>query len=508
MVRSWTPVDGVRPSAAGGPLRRARWPARTALRLAPWLARAAPRLGPWPALAALLLVLAPVGAQDQGQGQEVAGIGAETPPAPKPGPNLLLVIADDMGVDLVGAYGEHPDPARTPVIDSLAATGVLFRNAWVTPGCSATRACLLTGRHPFETGVGRALTYANTTFELGPDEPSLARTLAEAGYRTAAVGKWHLAGANLSGPQHPLLMGFEHHRGPMDNLIASSGVSYFQFDKAVDGVITQSTTYATTDQVDDALDLIGQFGASPWFLWMAFNAPHGPYHAPPEHLHSYTLPAELEGNLPLFTRAMTESLDTELGRLLAGIPADIRARTVVIVIGDNGTPKVGTTLPFDSTHAKGTTYEGGVNVPLIVAGGDVALGKECSALVTSRDVVATIGELTGVDTSFASDARSFAAQLSSPLLPGAHEFVVTQAFAPSGFGAPLVNDNRAVRGDRFKLRVDFEDLGAGPVPASYELYDLAADPFEANDLSLPPLGPYLQGVFDELLAQLLATQPW
>ena len=103
-------------------------------------------------------------------------------------PNVLLIVADDLGVDRIGAYQEHPQPAHTPIVDELAADGLLFRNAWSNPTCSPTRATLLTGRYSFRTGVGRAITYAGGTFELPVTEQSLARSLAPA-YATAAAGK-------------------------------------------------------------------------------------------------------------------------------------------------------------------------------------------------------------------------------------------------------------------------------------------------------------------------------
>mgnify|MGYP002638581626 CR=1 FL=1 len=92
-------------------------------------------------------------------------------------PNVLLIIADDLGIDRVGAYAAHPAPGNTPVIDQLAQDGVLFRNAWATPLCSATRATLLTGRHGYRTGIGSFLGLFTSAGELPRSETSLAQVL-------------------------------------------------------------------------------------------------------------------------------------------------------------------------------------------------------------------------------------------------------------------------------------------------------------------------------------------
>jgi arylsulfatase A-like enzyme len=427
-------------------------------------------------------------------------------PVPGVRPNVLLLIADDLGVDNVGAYAEHPEPARTPVIDQLAAQGLLFRNAWSNQTCSPSRSTLLTGRYTFRTGVGRALTYATTDFELGLDEDTLPQALLGGGYRTAAVGKWHLAAQGISGPQHPLLLGFEHHRGPMDNLPGPNGGSdYWDYAKAVDGVITQSTTYATTDQVDDALALIASFGSAPWFLWLAFSAPHSPYHAPPAALHTYDLPTEVTGNVPVHMKAMAEAMDTEIGRLLASIPPGVLADTIVIFLADNGTTGVSTTPPFDPDHAKASLYEGGVNVPLIVAGPGVVAGEECAALVNLTDVVATVAELAGVASPSAEDAVSLVPYFSDPDRSPVRTWVYSQRFAPVGFLSVYTADRRTARNVRFKLLVNFD---ASAQPTASELFDLSADPFETTDLLQGALTPFQQAAHDQLVLKMQGLQSW
>lgn len=424
---------------------------------------------------------------------------AVRPPADRP--NILLVILDDVGVDRIGAYGEHPDPGHTPVIDGLANEGVLFRHAWSNPTCSPTRATLLTGRYGFRTGVGRAIDYTNSDFELSPGELSLPRALSPV-YRTAAVGKWHLGAEAFSGPFHPLVMGFRHHSGPLSNLGMFGDGTWYDFDKAVDGTMVNTTTYATIDQVNDALFRIGQM-PEPWFLWLAFSASHGPHHKPPAHLHSYDLPDVVTRDTPMHMKAETEAMDTEIGRLLDSMDQEVRERTVIIVIGDNGTDKPSTTAPFSPTHAKASPFEGGVGVPLIVSGPGVAQGEECEALVSTVDMFATCVELAGLPGPSTEDSVSFAPFFAEPDGSFGRSWVFAETFAPNGFG-PYVNRNRTVREDRFKLI--WRDHGAYPPFREY-LYDLDADPFELDELiSSGPLSPEAQAAYDKLSSILLGIE--
>lgn len=407
--------------------------------------------------------------------------------------NVLLVIMDDVGVDRIGAYGEHPDPGHTPVIDQLAAEGVLFRNAWSNPLCSSSRAAVLTGRYGLRTGIGTFLNFAGGA-EVALDEPAIPALLPPT-YRSAAVGKWHLSESNASHLQHPLLMGFEEHRGSISNLpVAGGETAYFQWEKSVNGVLGTSTTYATTDAVDEALDLITGYGEDPWFLWLAFNAPHKPLHRPPAELHGFDLPTDLDDDKPLAVKAMIEAMDTELGRLLAGLDPDVRARTVVIVVGDNGTDADAVTAPFLPERAKGTLFEGGINVPLLISGPGVAQGAECQALVDLTDLQPTVLELAGT-TSPAEDGVSLVPYLSDPTGPSLRSWVYAERFTPNA-SPYLLTRVRAIRDGRHKL-IRYE-VKQGIIRE--ELYDLDVDPFEGTDLNLEALDAAQQQALDDLSA--------
>jgi arylsulfatase B len=419
-------------------------------------------------------------------------------------PNVLLLIADDLGVDLVGAYHEHPDPAKTPVIDALASQGLLFRNAYADPVCSPSRASLITGRDCRRTGFGWGTNWFKEGTELPLSEVCIPEAL-PAAYRSFAIGKWHLGSLKLSGPLHPNLQGFEHFRGCTGIFPDFIGNGYYDWTKITDGVASQCTTYATTMTVDDALELIQSAGSDPWFAYVAFNAPHAPFHKPPANLHTYNLPANIQTSIPVHVKATTEAMDTEIGRLLDTLGPAVLANTYVIFVGDNGTDKPATTPPFDPNKAKGTVYEGGINVPLIITGPGVATG-EVAGLVSITDLFATITELTGSG-AMADDSVSLVPYFSQPSLPSLRATAYSEFFKPNGEGAYSMR-LRALRGPRYKLMYSYT---LSNLPTAKRFFDLQADPWETQNLLDGPLTPEQQAAHDALAADLaepyIAWQP-
>ena len=158
-------------------------------------------------------------------------------------PNMLVIVADDVGVDMIGAYGESSAAPCTPNLDALAADGLLFRNAWACPVCSPTRAALLTGRWGFRTGIGSVVT--NTEPGLTLAERTTPEVLTR--YSSACIGKWHLAG-NL-GNTHPNQSGFDHFSGFLRGAVND----YFSWPKVVDGQSSTSNVYTTSAFTDDAI---------------------------------------------------------------------------------------------------------------------------------------------------------------------------------------------------------------------------------------------------------------
>ena len=386
--------------------------------------------------------------------------------------NTLLLVADDLGVDGISTYKEGKAPAPTPNIDALARSGVLFRNAYAYPSCSATRATFHTGRYGFRTGVGRA----GRTLPLS--EHTLPEILAKGGYANACIGKWHLGG-NKAADNHPNQTGWSHFSGSLPAFFRGND-TYFNWRKVVNGKASTSKVYSTTDNVNDGLTWI-KAQTKPWVCVINFNAPHTPLHAPPSSLHTYNLQGKTPSRQPLpFFKAMVEAVDTEIGRLLKSMDAKTLAATDVIFVGDNGTGSRVSEPPFASNHAKFTIYEGGTNVPLIISGPTVkSPGREVKSLVSTADLFHTIAELSGIDARTAVpatvvlDGVSMVPYLRNPNQSPLREFVYTEQFGTSGANQL---PGMTLRNDRYKL------IRFTTSPSRDEFYDLQVDPFEKSDL--------------------------
>jgi len=383
---------------------------------------------------------------------------------PEPlGGNVLVLLIDDVGVDKVGAYG-WDTASPTPRIDALAQDGVRFTRAYASPVCSPTRGTLITGRQPRRTGLGWIVDTGSRDGML----PLAATTIPEAlrvsrglePWQDGAIGKWHMAGPNA--PDwllHPLNSGFSWFVGSPGNPQYAADRGYYRWDKNVNGVVETSTTYMTTDSVDEALDRIDAM-AEPWFLYVAFNAPHGPLNLPPAELVSGPLPAE---DAPKDQRydAVLEALDTEIGRLLDSMAPGVLERTTVMAIGDNGTSDAGVPDSGDLGRNKHTPYEGGIRVPFIVSGPHVRdPGRTSEALIHVADVLPTVADLAGVplggpDGEFLEvgggveiDGRSLLPHLMNTDAPG-RDWVYAEAVGNGPPPYPI--DRRAVQTGTHKL---------------------------------------------------------
>lgn len=418
------------------------------------------------------------------------------------GDNVILVIGDDIGVETLRAYGEGGNPAKTPTLDALIEGGLLFRNAWAYPLCTPFRASVLTGRYGFRTGVG---TVGNgAAAELPYDEliiPEVLDAHPELGVAHAAIGKWHLSplrgnDANTAPNRH----GFDHFSG-----ILGVPTSFTSWERVVDGSAATSTGYLTSVQVDDALSWLKQQDG-PFFLYLAFSAPHAPFHRPPEGLYSQTLPAgeyqRGKDPIPYFLAAL-EALDHELGRLLDGMDGAQRARTHVIFMGDNGSPGQAVQAPFERTRSKSTLYQGGIWTPLVINGPAVAEpGRVENAPVSGADLFATVLELLGVQPqgwASQTDSLSLLPYLREPGRPPLRDWTFSEQFG--GTDRPEEN-GKTVRDLRHKY-LRFDD-------GRQALYDLRVDPYESRNLLEGELSVDAAAALDRLkgdLDRLLADPP-
>jgi arylsulfatase B len=404
----------------------------------------------------------------------VAALASFAAPLPSQSPNTLLIVADDFGVDALGLYGLATNPAPTPNIDALASAGVRFEHAYACPTCSPTRACMMTGRYGFRTGVGFPLMQGEGG--LAAAETLLPEALATGGVTSALMGKWHL-GSDL-GPITPTAEGFDIFTGTVGGAV----MNYSQWLKIENGMPSQSTAYVTTDTVNESLTFISQT-SSPWFVQVSLHAPHTPYHAPPTNLHTQ----DLTGLDPAihtveFFKAMVESMDTEIGRLLASIPAATLANTNIIFVGDNGTSSGSVEPPFNSARSKGTIYQNGIRVPLIFSGPAVSGSPRVEpSLAHVVDLFPTIAAMHGLSTS-PEHGVDLTPLLQASGQPPARDFVFTEQFTGTA-AMSATNDQEVVLDGRFTYLRFVRPNGT----IRQELYDLDIDPQQSANLLLQPL---------------------
>lgn len=405
-----------------------------------------------------------------GEGTENPGTGtASTPETVTDGddastPNILFIISDDQGLDASAQYTVSQDIPNTPVINALAQRGIVFDNAWATPSCTTTRGSIISGQHGVNSGV------TTTPSLMDTNTLTLQRFLGNStsvNYATAVIGKWHLAGGNTQGQlTHPNEAGVDYYAGNISGTLDN----YSNWPLNINGTESDSNTYHTTEVTDLAIDWIAQQNSA-WFLWLAYVSPHSPFHLPPDNLHTQTLSGtqnDIQNNPRAYYLAAIEAMDTEIGRLLDSIPTDMLDNTLIVFLGDNGTPRaVIDTDAYARSHGKSSLYEGGIRVPMVVAGKGVSrFNQRESALVNSTDLFPSVVEAVGLSTPSQLDGQSFLALLSDAN-------AASREFNYSEF-VDVSADGWTVRNDEFKLIV-YAD-------GNRELYNLVTDPQEVNNL--------------------------
>jgi arylsulfatase A-like enzyme len=321
-----------------------------------------------------------------------------SPPARRP--NVLYIMADDLGWGDLSCYG-RPD-YRTPNLDRLASEGVRFTHAYsAAPVCMPTRCAFVTGRYPARTPVGleeplawkKQLVQQKRDVGLAPEHPTVASLLKAAGYNTALVGKWHLGYL----PKYsPVKSGFEEFFG-----IMSGGADYFTHKDAngegdlFEAEVPVERVGYTTDLLSErAVDFLRRRRDAPFFLSLNYNAPHWPWEGPRDEAVSRALPPGLAGftsggSLKVYAEMM-KSLDEGVGRVLRALEESGHARTTLVVFtSDNGGERFSYNWPF--TGKKFELYEGGIRVPAFVRWpGVVASGRTTEQVAVTMDWTATI----------------------------------------------------------------------------------------------------------------------
>lgn len=375
-------------------------------------------------------------------------------------PNILLIIADDMGLDASPGYNVATTKPSMPNLQAMMNTGVTFQNLWSAPTCTPTRATILTGKYGVKTKV------LGVDDELSTSETSLQKYIdnntAQA-YSHAVIGKWHLS----KSATHPTEMGVGYYAG----LLSGSVTSYTKWNFTQNGSTTESNVYTTTKFTDLAIDWVGK-QSKPWFLWLAFNAPHTPFHLPPTNLHSLgNLPsddASINTNpLPYYMAAL-EAMDSEIGRFLNSLSDAERSNTIILFIGDNGTPGKVVQDPYISKKSKGTLYQGGINVPMVVSGkGVTRSGEQETALINTSDLFATIANLAGANVTDINNSKSFKGLLTDKNA-SKREYVYGEV------DNTPASDGYTIRNNSYKL-IKFNN-------GEERFYNLINDPYEKTNL--------------------------
>ncbi len=436
-------------------------------------------------------------------------------------PNVVLIVADDLGKHDISVYG--PSATPTPRLAALAAEGATFTSGYVTsPVCSPSRAALLTGRYQQRYGFELLVhdRYPRNRLEwwfarqffsthgwsaldelrvpkasdlqrqgLPPSEITLAELLKKQGYATAVIGKWHLgAGDNAL----PLKRGFDHQYGFYDafslyadaddpSIVGARGKYFadrYQWwrersgGSAIrrDGAVIDEDGYLTARIADETIDWIGAHRDQPFFAYVPFSAPHAPMQAPREYVDRF---AHVESHDQRVYYAMIAALDDAIGDILAALERfGIAENTIVVFVSDNGAASY--TGVVDNAPLKGgklTNFEGGINVPFLLRWPrQIAAGTKYASPVSTLDVFMTIARAAGVE--LLADRKYDGVDL----LPHINGAVTT---APHDALYWRAQGHRAIRAGRYKL---VSDAATG----ARALYDLEADPSERQDLASEP----------------------
>jgi arylsulfatase A-like enzyme len=407
-------------------------------------------------------------------------------------PNIVIILTDDMGYADVSFQGATDIP--TPHLDRLARTGVRFTSGYVShPFCSPSRAGLLTGRYQHRFGHEYNPRYepSDEVAGLPTGETTVADVLKAAGYATGLVGKWHMGGAPKF---HPLRRGFTQFFG-----FVGGGHDYFRADPEGsrrelyipierDGKPGKEPEYLTDAFSREAEAFIRRHRADPFFLYLAYNAPHEPQQAPEKYLDRF---AGIEDKKRRYAAAMMAAVDAGVGRILSTLEElALDRQTLVIFLSDNGgSIGVNGSRNDPLRGGKSTIYEGGIRVPFVMRWtGHIPAGKECREPVISLDIFATAAALGGARAPANLDGVNVLPWARGKAKGSPHRRLFWRMFGAAW----------AVREGRYKL------LKTGD--RAPELYDLENDIGEANDLaaSRPEIVARLLAAHEEWNSQMIA----
>jgi arylsulfatase A-like enzyme len=391
-------------------------------------------------------------------------------------PNIVMILADDLGYGDLSSYGAKD--LKTPHIDNLVAKGMRFDNFYANcPVCSPTRASLLTGRYPDLVGVpGVIRTHLRNNWGyLAPQAVLLPKLLKRVGYHTAIVGKWHLG---LEPPNIPNVRGFDHFHGYLGDMMDDyynhrrHGINYMRLNnKEID-----PKGHATDLFSQWAVDYIKERSRSkqPFFLYLAYNAPHTPIQPPKEWFEKVK---ERENNISdkrARLVALIEHMDEGVGKVIASLKDNgLDNNTLIIFTSDNGGQLNVGANNGPLRAGKQDMYEGGIRVPMCaVWPGKITPDSRSDRVALTMDLFPTICEAAGTAVDYEIDGRSILPALLGKSRPAEERFLFWVRREGGGYGGRAYY---AARYGDFKLvqNSPFEPL---------ELYNLKDDPQEQNPL--------------------------
>ncbi len=424
-------------------------------------------------------------------------------------PNIVIVVADDMGYGDLGLFNEGR--SSTPNLDALARTGVCLTQHYSgSPVCAPARASLLTGRYPHRTGAIDTL-HGRGLDRIGLSEVTIADVFRAAGYRTGLVGKWH--NGALDPRYHPNARGFDDFAG-----FSGGWSDYYSYTLDLNGTeVAGSGRYLTEVLTDHAISFLRRAAPNPFFLVVAYNAPHFPMQAPQQLVDRYVAQGETLG--AALTYAMIEVMDRGIGQVDETLEElGVAENTIVLFASDNG-PYLGEVqgvsldrFNYGWRGAKHYVYEGGIRVPAIVRWPDRLPGGHLAPeMLHFNDWLPTFAAAAGAQLppQVELDGDDVLA-----VLAGDRKDVNPVRFWQSNRYAPRIEGNAAMRDGDWKLvrpavsefmqvtdrdrlidralnsrqpdRITEVDVSPLPVfdlgdPPAALLFDLAPDPFEQAD---------------------------
>ncbi len=351
------------------------------------------------------------------------GADAKKSQPPSKLPNIVFILADDLGFADVSCYG-RPD-LKTPNIDSIAARGLRFTQAYANSAvCTATRTALITGRYQYRLRLGLEEPLAgNPDVGLPPEHPTLPSMLKKAGYSSTLIGKWHLG---VLPKFDPLKSGYDHFYG-----FRGGALDYYSHrndhsdDLWDDDVIVHQTGYLTDLLGSRAVDVIRAYAKSrqPFMVSLHFNAPHWPWEAPGDEAESQRLAQpdggglfDLDGGSQKTYQQMIEAMDRQIGRVLQSLDTNgLTENTIVIFTSDNGGERFADTWPF--TGKKTELLEGGLRIPAVISWpARIPRGRTTDQVSISMDWVPTLLAAAGTapDPAYPTDGMDLLPTLTQP----------------------------------------------------------------------------------------------